>query len=165
MSTPADRGAFGPRSLLATLGMFVGLTLVVVLASTIAGVLERAPTRPAPMLAGAAPPDAATLAFFGALAAGVPFEGWVIDRIDGPRAGGLPLVLRGPAAQQVAVELRPADPRSPASPAASETLAIYVIDRNMPPGGLEGVLAFARALRSREATGARLAGLWPLLAG
>jgi hypothetical protein len=157
-----DPAALGPRSLLATLGGFVALTIVVVLVSTIAGALERVPPRSAPALGEPAPPDAAALAFFGALAAGQRFEGWMIDRIDGRRAGGLLLVLRGPGAQQVAVELRPVDPRSPASPAASETLAIYVIDRSMPPGGLEGVLAFARALRSREAAGARLAGLEPL---
>jgi len=158
-----DPGAPGPRSLLATLGAFVGLAIVVVLGSTIAGALARAPTMPGPALAEPQPPDAAALVFLGALATGDRFEGWLIERIDGRRAGGLPLVLRGPGAQRVAVELRLRDARSPASPAASDTLAIYIIDHDMPPRGLEGVLALARALHSREAAGARLPGLEPLL--
>lgn len=159
----ADPDAPGPRSLLATLAAFVGLTLVVVIGSTIAGALARGPSSPTPALAEQTAPDAAALVFLGALTTGGHFEGWRIERVDGRRAGGLPLVLRGPGAQRVTVELRPRDIRSPTSPAASDTLAIYVLDHKLPPGGLDGVLALARALRAREATGARLAGLEPLL--
>ena len=158
MSSTAD--TLGPRSLLATLAAFAGLTIAVVLVSTFAGAPARSPTTPAPVEAG---PDAGVLAFFAALAAGERFDRWSIVRIDGPRAGGLPLVLRGPEDQRVAVELRPRDDRSPVAPAASDTLAIYVLDRDMPPDGLTGVLALARALRAREAAGARLEGLEPLL--
>ena len=159
MSNPA--GTLGPRSLLATLTAFASLTVVVVLVSLLAGAPGRSPTRPTLVEAG--PPDAGVLAFFAALADGERFDGWSIARIDGPRAGGLPLVLRGPEDQRVAVELRPRDDRSPVAPAASDTLAIYVLDRDMPRSGLAGVLALARALRSREAAGARLEGLEPLL--
>ncbi len=152
----------GPRSLLATLAAFAGLTIAVVLVSTLAGAPGRTPTRTEPGLE-ASPPDADTLAFFAALGSGEPFDGWSIARIDGPRAGGLPLVLRGPEQQRIAVELRPRDDRSPASPATSDTLAIYVTDRELPRDGLAGVLALAAALRAREAAGARLEGLEPLL--
>jgi len=151
----------GPRSLLATLAAFAGLTIAVVLGSTLAGAPERRSMRPG--LVEASPPDAGVLAFFAMLAAGERFDGWSIAQIDGPRAGGLPLVLRGPEDQRVAVELRPRDGRSPVSPAASDTLAIYVLDRDMPRDGLTGVLALAGALRAREAAGARLDGLEPLL--
>jgi len=157
-STPLGR-----RSLLATLAAFAGLTIAVVLVSTLAGAPGRIPTRPGPGLVEPGPPDAAVLAFFAGLATGERFDGWSIERIDRPRAGGLPLVVRGPEDQPVAVELRPRDDRSPVSPATSDTLAIYVLDRDMPRGGLTGVLALARALRSREAAGARLQGLEPLL--
>jgi len=157
-----DPEAPGPRSLLAMLAAYVGLTLVVVLGSSIAGACRRTPpTSPAP--ADAPGPGPEVLAFFGPLADGEPFAGWALAGIDGPQAGGLPARLRGPAGLRVSVELRPRDARSPPSPAMSETLAIYVRDRDMPPGGLTGVLALAQALREREAAGARLVGLTPLL--
>lgn len=160
----AEPGAPGPRSLLAMLAAYAGLTLVVVLASTIAGAIERAPpTSPAPADAPASAPGPELLAFFGPLVGGEPFAGWTLERVDGPQAGGLPALLRGPAGQRVTVELRPRDARSPPSPATTETLAIYVRDREMPPDGLAGVLALAQALREREAAGARLVGLTPLL--
>jgi len=156
----AEPEAPGPRSLLAMLAAYVGLTLVVVLGSSIAGASRRAPpTIPAPADA----PGPEVLAFFGPLADGESFAGWALAGVDGPQAGGLPARLRGPAGQRVSVELRPRDARSPPSPAMSETLAIYVRDRDMPPGGLGGVLALAQALREREAAGARLVGLTPLL--
>lgn len=160
--SPRDPAAPGPRSLLATLAAFAGLTLVVVLVSTIAGALERPPDRSDTPLEATAP-DAAMLAFFGPLAAGADLDGWAIAEISGPRAGGLPLMLRGPDDQRVTVELRPRDARSPQSPALTDTLAIYVLDRTMPPDGLTGVLALAAALRAREAAGARLPGIEPLL--
>lgn len=150
----------GPRSLLAMLGVYAGSIAAVVLASTIAGALERAPGAPRtrePVAAG--PPDAAVLAFFGPLATGERFAGWTIAEIAGPRDGGLQLKIAGPAGQDVSVELRPLDADSPRSPAQSETLAIYVLDREMPAGGLDGVFALGRALRAREAAGARLPGV------
>ena len=164
MSTLDESSDPGPRSLLAMLAAYAGLTIVVVLVSAIAGAIDRAPSTS--VMAGpveASAPTPEMLAFFGPLVRGAAFDGWVLERVDGPQAGGLPLVLRGPAGQRVHVELRPRDPRSPQSPALSDTLAIYVLDRDMPPGGLAGVLALADALRAREAAGARLVGLEPLL--
>ena len=152
MSTHAEPG---PRSLLMMLAAYTGLTLVVVLGSSIAGAIDRAPPTPAPAVLEVTEPGPEVLAFFGPLR-GEPFAGWVLERIEGPRAGGLPVVLRGPAGQRVTVELRPRDARSPQSPALSETLAVYVLDRELPPDGLAGVLALAQALREREAAGARL---------
>lgn len=160
MSRPADPDAPGRRSLLVMLAVFAGLTIVVVLASTIAGALE-------PELGGerveVSVAEAEVLGFLGPLASGERLDGWVIQQVHGRRAGGLPLVLRGPEGQSMEVELRPRDARSPPAPAMSETLAVYVQGHEMPPEGLVGVMALARALRSREAGGARLTGMTPLV--
>lgn len=163
MLTAPDPDALGPRSLLVMLAVFAGLTLVVVLGSAIAGALGPAPrTRVAPEPAVVRAPEADVLAFLGPLATGQRLDGWVIERVEGRREGGLPLVLRGPEGQRLQVELRPLDAGSPPAPATSATLAIYVRGREMPPGGLAGVLALARALRQLEAGGARLGRLEPL---
>lgn len=171
MSTPADPDALGRRSLLATLGVFAGLTVAVVLASTIAGALEREPVGPdepiqhSRELVEARGPEADVLAFLGPLARGEPFEAWVIERIDPRREGAVPLALLGPDELRVEVELRPLDDRSPSPPASSETLAVYVRGRDTPREALAGLQALAQALRERESTGVRLAGLEPLRVG
>lgn len=161
MSTPADPDAPGRRSLLVMLAVFAGLTVVVVLASTIAGAMGSESAREP---VATAVPEAEVRAFLGPLAS-EDLDGWVIEQIHGRRAGGLPLVLRGPGGIRLEVELRPLDARSPPAPAASGTLAVYVHGREMPQEGLMGVLALARGLRSREAVGARLTGIEPLLMG
>ena len=130
----ADPDALGPRSLRVMLAVFAGLTLVVVLGSTLVGALGPAPRpRAAPELAVVRAPEADVLAFLGPLATGPRLDGWSIERVEGRREGGLPLLLRGPEGQRLQVELRPLDAGSPPAPATSETLAIYVRGRAMPP--------------------------------
>jgi hypothetical protein len=172
MSTPADldEPRLGSRSLLATLGVFAGLTIAVVLASVIAGVVERSSIEPEPVDERREPvavrePEADVLAFLGPLATGERFDGWVIERIDPRREGAVPLALLGPDELRVEVELRPLDDRSPDAPASSETLAIYVRGRDTPRDALAGLQALAQAVRERESAGAILTGLEPLLVG
>jgi hypothetical protein len=74
--TPADTDSPGPRSLLATLAAFAGLTVVVVLGSTIAGALARPPSDRPDTPVEATAPDADVLAFFGPLATGASIVGW-----------------------------------------------------------------------------------------
>ncbi|MFV8749438.1 hypothetical protein ACNOYE_02675 [Nannocystaceae bacterium ST9] len=171
MSTRADPDPLGRRSLIVTLAAFAGLTIVVVLGSTIVGAIERAAAEaeqvgPAPAPALAEPPSAEpdAIAFLGPLAHGQPFDAWVIERVEPRRAGALPLALRGPEDRRVEVELRPLDDRSPPPPASSGTLAIYVRGRDTPPEAIAGAQALADALREREASGASLAELEPLIA-
>ncbi len=174
MSTPADPDQLGRRSLLTTLAVFVAMIVVVVVGSTLAGLLGRSPDpveepieRPRPLEVGEPEPEPEVLVFLGPLATGEPFAGWVIERIDPRRQGALALALRGPDQLAVEVELRPLDARSPLPPASSETLAVYIRSRGRgretPAGAIAGVLALAEALREREAAGARLAGLEPLV--
>lgn len=158
------------RSLILTLLAFASLTLVVVLGSSVVRCVERSEAEPAEdeasgsvPVAAPAQPDAASLEFLGPLAENTKFEGWTITRVDPRHEGALPLVIESAAGEQVELDVRRLDPRSPPPIASTPSLAIYVRGREISDTAREGSEALARALGQREAALGTLAGLEALV--
>lgn len=167
-----ERDNLGRRSLIATLLAFAGATVLVVGVATVVG-LEHArsdsdsdPDRSSDAAASqqrTAPAlDPATRAWFARYADGHSFAGWAIRELEATHDGALRVVLADDSGARVTVDLRPLDPESPPPIARSETLAVYVHGRELPPSAHTASEALAAVLRELERAGPLPIELEPL---
>ncbi len=148
----------GRRSLLAMLGGFGALTLVVVGVSLVA---DRWPTaRPRTAEVSVAPSEAVVppevAAFLGPLAGGERFGTTRIARILPEAPGALALALVGAEGLEVVVDVRARSTRAPAGVAETNDLAIYLRSRRGEPttrASMRAATDLASALRAREEGG------------
>lgn len=148
----------GRRSLLVTLGVFVGLVVAVNVAS-------RLTPRPPPRVVGSAsaPAPSSSLGddverYLGPLAKGTAFEGFRITRVDPLRDGRLTVQVG-----TWSIDLHARDDHAPKPLAETAQVALYLRGAGATSAeALGACTALGKALSLREAAGAKAPPLSPL---
>lgn len=154
----------GKRALLALLGAFAALTVVVVLVSLGARMMPRrdAGTGASGQTETSARPvqpetDPRIIAFLGPIAAERRIGAWRITRIDPLQFGRMTLEIQREAAERVTIDIHAFSPEAPPPVAKTSKLALYLRTNNRggqtPAAFIEVCTLLARELEAREASG------------
>ncbi len=155
------KGEPGRRSLLATLGAFAALVVVVSGASLVASRLRAPSDRGTTARHEEVAVSPEVLAYLGPLAGGARFGGARVVRVDPPRHGRITLEIERDDAARFVVDLRAIRLDGPQPPAQTEKVAIFVRGPT-PQATIAACAALADALRAREAQGHAPPPLAPL---